>query len=204
VERPPLWKVSVNGNPVESERGQWWLDVDFGVYSIGRHVKPGHNSLTIVARPMSVHSELEPVYLIGDFGAAAQEKGFRIVPASTLKIGAWKEQNLPFYGDSVSYTRGYDLEVGEKYKVVLGPWAGTVAEVRVNGKSAGIIGWQPYEIPIDGLVKSGQNVVEVLVTGSLKNLLGPHHGNINRGMAGPSSFRNAPATMPPGANYPTA
>ena len=201
VERPSLWKVSVNGNPVESERGQWWLDVDFGVYPIGRHVKPGRNSLTIVARPMSVHNELEPVYLIGDFGAAAQEKGFRIVPASTLKIGAWKEQNLPFYGDSVSYTGRYDLKTGEKYKVVLGPWAGTVAEVRVNGKSAGIIGWQPYEIPIDGLVKSGQNVVEVLVTGSLKNLLGPHHGNINRGMAGPASFRNAPATMPPGANY---
>src|ERR1017187_4512145 len=34
VERTPLWKVSVNGNPVESERGQWWLDVDFGVYQI--------------------------------------------------------------------------------------------------------------------------------------------------------------------------
>lgn len=201
VERPPLWKVSVNGVPVESERGQWWLDAGFGVYGIGRHVKAGHNSLTIVARPMCVHNELEPVYLIGDFGAAAQDRGFRMVPASTLKPGSWKEQNLPFYGDSVAYKKSYELKGNAKYKVVLGAWAGTVAEVRVNGKSAGIIGWQPYEIPIDGLVKSGPNVVEVLVTGSLKNLLGPHHGAINHGMAGPGSFRNAPATMPPGANY---
>ena len=201
VERPPLWKVSVNGNPVESERGQWWLDVDFGVYPIGRHVKPGRNSITVVARPMSVHNELEPVHIIGDFGVAPQDRGFRIVPASTLKVGSWKDQNLPFYADSVSYTRRFALARGTKYKVVLGGWAGTVAEVRVNGKSAGVIGWQPYELPIGNLARSGRNVVEVLVYGSLKNLLGPHHGNIARGMASPGNVRNAPATMPPGADY---
>jgi hypothetical protein len=201
VERTPLWKVSVNGNPVESERGQWWLDVDFGVYQIGRHVKPGRNSVTIVARPMSVHNELEPVYIVGDFGAAPQEKGFRIVPASPLQMGSWKEQNLPFYSGSVSYTKTFVLQRGGKYKVALGKWDGTVAEVRVNGKSAGIIGWQPFEVPIDGLVKSGRNEIQVLVTGSLRNLLGPHHGNISRGMASPGNVRNAPATMPPGTGY---
>ena len=76
-----------------------------------------------------------------------------------------------------------------------------MAEVRVNGKSAGVVGWQPYELPIDGLVKSGQNVVEVLVTGSLKNLLGPHHGNIARGLVSPGNVRNGPEAMPPGAKY---
>jgi hypothetical protein len=201
VERPPLWKVSVNGNPVESAPGQWWLDVDFGVYPIGPHVKPGLNSLTLVARPMSVHNELEPVHIIGEFGVAARDRGFRIVPASTLKVGSWKDQNLPFYADSVSYTGSFALAGGAKYKVVLGRWAGTVAEVRVNGKSAGVIGWQPYELPLGNLGRSGQNVVEVLVSGSLKNLLGPHHGKIARGMASPGNVRDAPAAMPPGANY---
>jgi hypothetical protein len=150
---------------------------------------------------MSVHNELEPVYLTGDFGTAAQERGFRLVPAPALKIGSWKEQNLPFYSDSMSYRKRYNLSAGGRYKVVLDRWAGTVAEVRVNGKPAGVIGWQPYEIPIDGLTKNGSNVVEVVVTGSLKNLLGPHHGKVDHGMAGPFSFRNAPATMPPGAGY---
>lgn len=197
VERPPLWKVSVNGNPVEAEAGQWWLDVDFGVYQVGGYVKPGRNSITVAARPMSVHNELEPVHLIGDFGVVPQDKGFRIVPATTLQLGSWKDQNLPFYADSVSYTQRFALERGGKYKVVLGKWAGTVAGVRVNGKPAGIIGWQPYELPIDGLVTGGENTVEVLVTGSLKNLLGPHHG----GSASPAMLRDAPATMPPGAKY---
>ena len=201
VERPPLWKVSVNGNPVDNQPGQWYLDVDFGTYAIGRYIKPGRNSITLVARPMSVHNELEPVHIIGEFGVAAQDRGFRVVPAPTLKVGSWKDQNLPFYADSVSYTGRFALARGAKYKVVLGRWAGTVAEVRVNGKSAGVIGWQPYELPIDNLARSGRNVVEVLVSGSLKNLLGPHHGNIVRGMASPGNVRNAPTTMPPGADY---
>jgi hypothetical protein len=201
VERPALWKVSVNGSPVASEPGKWWLDRDFGVYAIGRLVKPGRNRIVIAARPMSVHNELEPVYIVGNFGAAAQERGFRLAPATELKAGSWKEQNLPFYGDSVSYSRTYKLARGGQYKVVLGKWAGTVAEVRVNGKSAGIIGWQPFELPLGSLVTDGENVVEVLVTGSLKNLLGPHHGKIEPGLVSPGSFRHAPAAMPPGSAY---
>jgi hypothetical protein len=201
IERPALWKVSINGIPVDSEPGKWWLDVDFGLYAIGRHVRPGENTITLVARPMSVHNELEPVHIIGNFGVAAQDRGFRIVPTATLHVGSWKEQNLPFYADSVSYTGHFRFERGAKYKVALGKWVGTVAEVRVNGKSAGVIGWQPYELPIDSLAKPGDNVVEVLVTGSLKNLLGPHHGSIVRGIASPGNVRTAPANMPPGAKY---
>jgi hypothetical protein len=201
VERPALWKVSVNGKPVESRRGEWWLDREFGVYEIGTAVKAGSNAVTIAAKPMSVHNELEPVYIVGDFGTAPQAKGFRLVPSAALKVGPWKEQDLPFYSDSVSYTKSFSLKRGGSYKVALGKWAGTVAEVRVNGKSAGVIGWQPYELPIGDFVKAGDNRVEVVVYGSLKNLLGPHHGKITRGLTSPWSFRNGPNEMPAGASY---
>jgi hypothetical protein len=201
VERPALWKVTVNGAAVESCKGEWWLDRAFGVYDIGQHAKAGRNALTIAARPMSVHNELEPVYLIGDFGAEAQAKGFRVVPPAALNTGAWKEQKLPFYAGGVSYARTYTLRQGGKYRVELGKWAGTVAEVKLNGKSVGTIGWQPYEAELGESAAGGTNRVEVVVYGSLKNLLGPHHGKINRGLTGPFSFRGAPAAMPPGAEY---
>lgn len=201
VERPALWKVAINGVPVESEPGRWWLDVDFGVYPIGRHVKPGANTITVTARPMSVHNELEPVHIIGNFGLTAEDRGFRIVPAGTLRDGSWKDQGLPFYPGAVAYAGRFAMKAGAKYKVALGKWNGTVAEVRVNGKPAGVIGWQPYELSLDGLVKPGENTIEVLVIGSLKNLLGPHHGTPARGLVSPGNVRNAPATMPPGAKY---
>jgi len=50
-------------------------------------------------------------------------------------------------------------------------------------------------------VKRGVNRVEVLVTGSLKNRQGPHHGKPNPGLVSPGSFRSAPATQPPGDSY---
>lgn len=202
VERPRLWKVSVNGKPVTPRPGEWWLDRDFGVYDIGAHVVDGDNTVTIAASPMSVHNEIEPLYLTGDFGVEAQPSGWRMVPSTPLKIGVWKEQRLPFYSHTVSYGANYNFaKVPGQVIVRLGKWNGTAAEVRVNGKSAGVIGWQPYELDVARLVRPGSNRIEVVVYGSLKNLLGPHHGKINRGLTGPHSFRNAPETTPAGANY---
>lgn len=201
VERPALWKVTVNGTPVTHREGQWWLDTGFGVYGIGALVKAGANSITIATSPMSVHSELEPVYLVGDFSASPQQQGFLLAAPAPVKLGAWKEQGLPFYSQTVSYSAKYTLRHGGAYRVSLGRWAGTVAEVKVNGRPAGIIGWQPYELEIGPLVRDGENTVEVIVYGSLKNLLGPHHGKINPGLVSPGSFRNAPSPQPPGASY---
>jgi hypothetical protein len=201
IERPELWQVSVNGNLVRPRPGAWWLDTAFGVYEIGAYVKPGANAITLVAKPMSVHSEIEPIYILGDFGVAAREKGFEIVPARDLATGPWKEQMLPFYSDVVSYSRAYQLRRGERYKVQLGKWLGTVAEVRVNGKPAGVIGWKPYELDVTASVQDGRNEIEVRVCGSLKNLLGPHHGKTTPGMMTPFDWRHYPPHTPPGKDY---
>jgi hypothetical protein len=131
----------------------------------------------------------------------AVENGWKIVPAAPLAAGEWTSMKLPFYSDRVSYSADFTLEGGRRQFVRLGAWHGTVAEVRVNGASAGIIGWQPYELEITNLVKPGTNRVEVVVTGSLKNLLGPHHGKINKGLVSPNSFRTAPKAQPPGTQY---
>ncbi|MBM3746640.1 MAG: hypothetical protein FJW34_12660 [Acidobacteria bacterium] len=202
VERPELWKVSLNGKPVSPLAGEWWLDVRFGVYDIAGLVVVGRNAITLSARPMSVHHELEPVYVIGEFGVAARERGWKLVPPQALAVGVWKDQGLPFYADRVAYAREYDLRrSASRIKVALDRWNGTVAEVLVNGKSAGVIGWQPYEADITDHVIDGKNRVEVVVIGSLKNTLGPHHGKINRGLVSPWSFRSAPQHQPAGAAY---
>jgi len=202
VERPKLWTVAVNGRPIAPRPGEWAFDRAFGVYDIGAAVKDGENALTLTARPMSIHHEIEPVYITGDFGVTTQARGFKLVPTAALAPGSWKTQGLPFYPGEVAYARDFKLEGKRaRYRVRLGRWSGTVAEVRVNGASAGIIGWQPYECDISSLVKRGVNRVEVVVTGSLKNRQGPHHGKPNPGLVSPGSFRSAPATQPAGDSY---
>jgi len=202
VERPALWQVSVNGNPVSARPGAWWLDRAFGLYDIGPQLREGRNTITLTARPMSVHHELEPIYILGEFGAKPEARGFKLVPPQPLGLGSWKDQNLPFYSHAVAYGKTFRLtSLQSGRKVRLGRWHGTLAEVRVNGRPAGVIGWPPYELDISRALKADDNQIEVVVYGSLKNLLGPHHGKINRGLTSPWSFRNAPEKMPPGAAY---
>lgn len=202
VERPSLWKVAINGHPVGARPNEWWLDRSFGVYDIGAHVVAGDNAIQVTASPMSVHAEIEPIYITGDFNVEAQARGWRLTRASKPEAGSWKQMGMPFYSWRVAYSGEYQFRnVPSSAKVRLGQWHGTVAEVLVNGASAGIIGWQPYELEINRLLRPGRNRVEVVVYGSLKNLLGPHHPPINRGLTGPNSFSRAPKQTPPGADY---
>jgi hypothetical protein len=54
------------------------------------------------------------------------------------------------------------------------------------------------------LIQPGTNVVEVIVTGTLKNTLGPHHHGDKVGNAWPGMFRKAPENGPPsGGDYHT-
>jgi hypothetical protein len=201
IERPGLWKVAINGSPVDPRPGEWAFDRAFGVYDIGFAVKEGENLLTLAAHPMSVHHEVESVYITGEFGLVAQAKGFNIVPSAQLALGSWKAQRLPMYPGDVAYSHEFktDAKAG-RYFVRLGRWRGSVAEVRVNGQPAGIIGWQPYECEITSFVRPGTNRVEVIVTGSLRNRHGPHHRKTGR-IIGPGDYHAGPASMPPGDAY---
>ncbi|MCS7316055.1 MAG: glycosyl hydrolase, partial [Bryobacterales bacterium] len=202
VERPQLWQVSVNGQRVSPRPGEWFLDRSFGVFDIAALATEGRNTVRLLARPFSVHHELEPVCVLGEFGVEPQARGFRLVPPRPLALGSWKSQHLPFYSGWVSYAKSYRIpRVAGRYKVRLGRWHGTLAEVRVNGRPAGFIAWQPYETEITAALQEGENRIEVLVCGSHKNLFGPHHGKIRPGISDPWSFRNAPDQQPPGAAY---
>ena len=65
----------------------------------------------------------------------------------------------------------------------------TIVKVRVNGKDAGTILWQPYEADLSGLLHEGHNELEVELVGNLRNLLGPHHLSSGESYAvGPHCF----------------
>lgn len=202
VESPQLYQVLINGHVLEPMPDAWWLDKDFGVF----HVQPflvndRENKLTVKALKMDVLAEVEPVYLIGDFGVQPETKGFKIIREPVIQLGSWKNQQLPFYSQGVSYSKTIVSLSGQRALVKLNDWAGTVAKVNVNGVSAGKIAWHPYELEITKHLKEGENNVEVIVIGSLKNLMGPHHFNPEKGFVTPWTFFRAPVSQPAGAEY---
>lgn len=206
VEQPELYRVSVNGKPVAPLKDRWWLDRSFGVFNIGEFVSSGKNSIMLKSSPFTIFTELEPVYLLGDFMLEAQKKGFALVPVKKLALGVWEKQGMPFYAAGVSCENTFVIPSFEREKIryylQLGKWNGALAEVRVGDKSAGYIAFEPYELDITDFLAPGPNKVKVIVYGTLKNTLGPHHNNPRLGMAWPGAFqKGAEGGYPSGSEY---
>ncbi|MBU6400873.1 MAG: hypothetical protein KGS61_11185 [Verrucomicrobia bacterium] len=183
----------------------WWLDRSFGRIDLAGVARIGQNVLTLRARPFTVNHELESAYLLGDFDLETADRGFVVVPARPLELGRWNEQGHPFYSGGVVYSEHFKVDDATgKFRVRLTDWYGSVAKVIVNGRGAGYVGWPPWQCDVSQAIRPGSNAVDVVVIGTLKNTLGPHHGNPALGTAWPGMFQHAPDPgPPPGSEYST-
>jgi len=204
VERPQIFKVFINDKPVQALEGKWWVDKDFALYNIGDLVKEGENILTVKVDPFTLHAEIQPVFILGNFSLIPAKKSFTIGKAVSLKTGSWAKQGMPFYPFGVDYSQSFKTEntTAAKYFVQIDTLYGTVASVQVNGHNAGCIISQPYELDITHYIEPDVNNITVTVIGSLKNAFGPHHGNHDLGMVSPWRFRNGfQGGYPAGSDY---
>lgn len=391
IERPDLYTITCNGQPVSAPPGEWWLDKSFGKIPLAATARSGLNVVTLAARPFTMFHELEPAYVLGDFTLRPVERGFVVAPDAPLVVqppsaparrahginpdgtmwlsggvgftpgvndrapflvfdlgrvtdlfavrvwnyaeahvrdltsrgaqrvrlsagprqdalevlgparslarvqgealpedlpvtatgvrfvrldllanhagvqfpatgevpdnafvglaevrfldasgkalpdvklhrisselpgharlarhlldgsgladppAGWNAQGHPFYGAGVAYRRQFDLEdTASPCRVRLTEWLGSVARVDVNGRPAGYISAPSWTCDVTPLLQRGANTIEVVVIGTLKNTLGPHHGNPGTGSAWPGMFQRGPADgPPPGRQYST-
>ena len=63
------------------------------------------------------------------------------------------------------------LEPG-RLRLRLGEQGSTALRIRFNGREAGILGWEPWELEL-GRPVCGRNTLEIEVIGSRRNALGP-------------------------------
>jgi len=203
IERPESYAITCNGKSIKPKAGQWWLDKSFAKIDISSCVKKGENKLTIKVRPFTVYDEIAAVYVLGNFKLEPNDSGFVIVKDEPIQLGPWNKQGYPFYADGVSYQQTFKAaDKNAKYLVRLNDWYGSTAKVVVNGKDAGFIWHQPWDLDVTSQIKKGDNQIEVIVFGSLKNTLGLHHSGQAAGMVSPAAFREAPSQGPPaGSKY---
>jgi hypothetical protein len=200
VERPQLYTVTLNGTVVHPVGDETWLDPDFKLFDVGKLLVTGQNEVRLTADPFSVNCETEPVYLLGDFRLEGAVQGWKIVAPEPLAFGSWKVQGMPFYGQSVKYSKTLKLEKAGKIEIEVPRWFGTVTAVNINGEEAGIIQARPYVFTTE--LAPGENTIDVIVIGSLRNTLGPHHVEVPNGVSGrPDNYITAPKTQPPGNSY---
>ena len=197
VEQASLYKITINGKEIKAGK-ETWLDPDFNCIDIEKFVKAGKNEVKLSMNRFDNRCDPSPVYILGNFSLQSSKKGWNIVAAKDITIGSWKNQGLPFYSESVKYSKNISIDKGGEYEIQLPEWFGTVAEILVNGKSVGIIQSQPYVKKLN--LKAGDNEVSVVVYGSLKNVFGPHHVYV-RGFMRPAAFRKGKEIMPSGNEY---
>jgi hypothetical protein len=152
---------------------------------------------------VTIHSVSSELASPGGF----DRRAVHLIDGSGLGEAAvgWNQQGMPFYAAGVAYRQSFAIDkIDGRYKVCVPSWYGSVAKVVVNDKLCGRLVSQPWEVDVTDAVRSGENAVEVIVIGTLKNTLGPHHAGSHVGSAWPGMFQQGPEHgPPPGSAYHT-
>jgi hypothetical protein len=156
-------------------------------------LKLGRNFVTIKVNFMRT-TNIEAIYLIGDFGVSLSETNKRTLVAAPAQIGLGNYANygMPFYTGSMTYRilpemyAGLTVEEGDQVTLSAKFTGGCFKVTTESGTQ--IVGWDPYEADVTEAVKAGQSI-DLCVVGTRKNVFGPlHQLPAIAGACGPGNF----------------
>ncbi|MCK4981981.1 MAG: hypothetical protein KAS17_03605, partial [Victivallaceae bacterium] len=161
-------------------------------------------------------TEIETIYLIGDFGIKGNidypeelpEYIFHdswnvdLPPRRVAKLETpylidsqnscgrnLLDAGLPFYAGTVTLKQNLVLSSPFPTTLEFAHLDAISCQVKVNGIDVGTMFRRPWRLDISGLLKEGDNQIELLLKNSLRNLLGPHHHAMGElSSVGPYSF----------------
>ena len=202
--------IAVNGKPVPREDHGFFRDHSFRKLDISGLLEEGENTLTLEMtftntpegyekvkhaylasaerNKLSYELEIEPCYIIGDFGVdlegqikeldrnAFQFTGkFPITEApETLTLLEMEKQGYPFFAGIMTVTKEFDLEDTD-YCIRLIRNSLNAVSVNVNGNELGTIMFRGDVIDCAQYLKKGKNRISLTLLGTLRNMMGPHH-----------------------------
>jgi hypothetical protein len=129
---------------------------------------------------------LDRIKILGSFGLAGKPGAYRIGRSpDRVRPGSWTTQGHPFYSGIGVYRRTFSLpESYDRCRTFLEvPMRDDVAEIAVNERTAGVRLWDPYRVDVTGLVRPGENDVQIRVANTVSNLMNADHRP--SGLAGP-------------------
>jgi hypothetical protein len=136
------------------------------------------NNTNILSRTVIRNAPVSTATLTGPWeitfspGLGAPEK----IILDTLE--SWtlnKDDGVKYFSGTAVYTKMFNmtksfLQPGKKFILDLGK-VGDIAEVKINGTSAGILWNAPFQADITGLIRNGSNRVDIAVTNEWTNRL---------------------------------
>ena len=111
LERPETAQIDFNGNMIDPHTDSWFTDKAIQIIALG-HLPKGRSVLT-VEYPFVPKTQLEWMYLLGDFGVRVSGQIITITPLpEKLTWGDWTTQGLPFYAGNVTYKIPFRANAG--------------------------------------------------------------------------------------------
>ena len=206
--------VYLNGNKLTYDKDAHWLDMAMKVFDIKDFVKPGANEIIVDGafkqrqkvydvlygdnvletelNKLTYDTELECMYLVGDFGVFSKTPFVDSVRRATVTEGPFVigdrptkltggnivSQGYTFFRGNITFTQKVEIKksYGERVSVRIPTPYASMANLYVNGKFVKSLLWADYTADITGFVKPG-GTAEISIEAIIgnRNLLGPHH-----------------------------
>ncbi len=172
IEKPDGLSIAMNGEACR-RTDAWFVDRAIALYDLPK-MQQGRNIIRISGH-YTAERELEDVFLLGDFGVSMDRRIIR--EPKKLHFGDWCLQGYPHYAGSMVYEFEIPKAPNEKRIVLrMGAYAGVLAELRINGKQADVLfGQCRQEADLTDFVVQENNLLEIEVCGTPRNLFGPFH-----------------------------
>ena len=155
----------------------------------------GENVTESLKNCLAYDTDIEPVYLRGDFGVYGtfeQGEDEKLIFGKDFYLDTQKRQveclitdGYPFFSGDISLTQ--EIEVPHKDCQLVLDGMFHMAEIFVNGNKVGEM-MLSYRKDLTPYLKKGKNQLKIVLTVGNRNLLGPFHNLTEHGFIGPDTF----------------
>ncbi len=229
METPDQYTLTLNGKPFTFTDSGHVGDYAFRKSDIRAFVREGANELIVAAdfyqspkvyevlfgdnvheterNKLTLDTELESVYLVGDFGVSFDgeyRRGDRCAiwtdktgvfsitpPPDSVDMRDITPNGFWFFAGRMRFSQ--DITVHPKrrteYYVSLSTLKAPAAVVWVNGHKVGTLAFAPYRVTVTEWLRDGDNRIEIELLSGNRNWLGPHHRPVGESyMVTPATF----------------
>ncbi|MBO4263038.1 MAG: hypothetical protein J5903_04570, partial [Clostridia bacterium] len=217
AEDDNIVEMKINGVPA-LKKGESDLDHKFFVYDVGGKIKRGRNEIVIkiyfhqreevyyalfgenvtetLRNCLVYDTNIEPLYLCGDFGVKGEFRGGKthnVVKGKNFslceqpkKVSSLITGGFPFFAGDIRLEKKIFVEDVNSELMLVGRFH--IAEIYVNGKYLTTLVYN-NTVDASSLLKAGENDIEIVLTVGNRNLFGPAHCEIEEPFGvGPDTF----------------
>lgn len=227
METPWKYTLMLNGQPLNFVDAGCFGDSAFRKCDIRTCLQEGENELLVCGRfhqrqkvydvlfgenvheteknKLTLDTELESLYLVGDFGVhlngdyhrgerrAIHTSGAFVLtpPPADTRIGDITIGDYWFFAGKMRFAQTVSVrkQEGKDYYVSLKNLYAPAATVWVNGQKAGTLAFTPYCVTVTDWLIDGDNRIEIELLSGNRNWLGPHHRPCGESYSvGPATF----------------